>query len=201
MQQFTKQDVDIEKEETVYDGFFTMKRFTLKHKLFEGGSTESITRENLLQGEAVAVILYDPNEDVILLGKQFRVGTMREPSPWLLEVVAGRFEEGETPDEVAIRESEEEMQADIKKLIHLFDFYSSPGATDEKVYYYCGIVDSRNMKRVCGLKEENEDISVDLYKLDDAIQMVKENKIQDGIAIVGIQWLALNRDELVSELN
>ena len=71
------------------------------------------------------------------------------------------------------------MGADIKKLIPIFDFYSSPGASNEKVHYFCGIVDSTGMTRVCGLKEECEDISVDVYALDDLIQMVADNKIKE----------------------
>ena len=117
MKAFTHNDLSIEKTETVYNGFFKMKRHTLKHKLFDGGWTDTMTRECFMQGEAVAVILYDPQNDSILLGEQFRVGAINETSPWLLEVVAGRIEEGETPDDVAYRESVEEMQAEIKKLI------------------------------------------------------------------------------------
>lgn len=198
MYQFKKGDVEIVNDETVYQGFFSMKRFTLRHKLFEGGWTDVMTRECFNQGDAVAVILYDPKEDVILLGEQFRIGAIREESPWLFEVVAGRIEAGETPDEVAIRESREEMQAEVQQLIPVYDFFPSPGGTNEKVYYYCGIVDSTNMKRVCGLKHEQEDISVDLYPLDDAIRMVNERKLKDAIAIIGIQWLALNREQLQS---
>ena len=196
MQKFSKTDVEIISEEVPFQGFFSMKRYTLRHKLFEGGWTDVMTRECFNQGDAVAVILYDPKVDAILLGEQFRIGALSEFSPWLFEVVAGKIEPGETPNEVAIRESKEEMQADITKLIPVFDFFPSPGGTNERVYYYCGLIDSQNMKRVCGLKEENEDISVDVYPLDRAIELVNENKLKDVIAIIGIQWLALNRHKL-----
>ncbi len=198
MEAFTHNDVVIETTEQLYKGFFKMARFTLQHRLFEGGWTETVSRECFMQGEAVAVILYDPDNDSVLLGEQFRIGTLRENSPWLLEPVAGRIEAGETPDAVARRESAEEMNATIKKLIPIFDFYSSPGASDEKVYYYCGIVDSQGMKRICGLKAENEDISVDVYAFEDVIQMLDNNKLKDGITIIGIQWLQIHRQRLQS---
>lgn len=196
MTQYTKADVQIEKQEVLYDAYFRVIRYTLRHKLHEGGWTDRMTRENFMQGDAAAVILYDPDKDTILLGEQFRIGAIKEENPWLLEVVAGRFEPGESPEDVAIRESEEEMRATVKKLIPMFDFYSSPGGTNEKVYYYCGIIDSTNMAGVCGLKEEHEDIAVGVYALEDAIRMVNENQIKDGIALIGIQWLCMNRERL-----
>jgi len=173
-----------------------MKRITLKHRLFNGSWTEAITRECFMQGPAAAVVLYDPKQDSVVLGEQFRVGALAEECPWLLEVVAGRFEAGESAEQTALRESQEEMNAHIKKLIPIFDFYSSQGATDEKVYLFCGIVDSHNMTNLCGVKEEVEDISVDVYPLNQAIQMMQDNKIQNAVGIISIQWLQLHRDTL-----
>ncbi len=44
VQQFTQQDIEILHEETLYKGFFQLKRIQFKHKLFAGGVSGVVTR-------------------------------------------------------------------------------------------------------------------------------------------------------------
>ena len=64
---FTQQDIEILNEETLYSGFFTLKRIQLRHKLFAGGMSGTVTRELLVKGAASAVISYDPMRDEVIL--------------------------------------------------------------------------------------------------------------------------------------
>lgn len=193
MQDFNKDDVIIESETSLYDGYVKLKKITLKHRLFEGGWTGVVARECLLVGEAVAVILYDPLKQTVLLGKQFRLGSLQE-SPWLLECVAGKMESGETHEAVAHRESFEEMGCHIQRLIPITSYYTSPGCIDEKITLYCGIIDSSDKAGIFGLKNEYEDISVSVYALDDALTLLHDGKIRNVNAVVALQWLQINRD-------
>ena len=184
-------------KETVYHGFFRLEQYTLKHTLFSGGWSQPITRELFRRGNCVAVLLYDPDRDEVVLIEQFRVGAVYQPQrAWLIEIVAGAIEEGETAEEVAYRESVEEAGCDIKALIEIQQFYTTPGGCSERITLFCGRVDSSEVGGVHGLTEEDEDIHVTAVKFADVFQMLEDGKIESGIPIIAIQWLYIHRDKL-----
>lgn len=73
---FTDEDVEVVSLDTVYHGFFKMKKLRLRHRLFAGGWTPTITREIFVRGQAVAAVMYDPDNHLIGLIEQFRVGAL-----------------------------------------------------------------------------------------------------------------------------
>ena len=200
IQHFSQQDIEILGEQTLYQGFFTLKRIQFKHKLFAGGESGVVTRELLIKGAASAVIAYDPKEDSVILVEQVRIGAAYYPeshrSPWLLELIAGMVEKGEKPEEVALRESEEEAGIQVKNLTHCLSVWDSPGGTLERIHLFAGEVDSSQAKGIHGLAEENEDIRVHVVKREQAYQWMCEGKIDNGIAVIGLQWLQLNYAQL-----
>ena len=200
IQHFSQQDIEILGEQTLYEGFFTLKRIQFKHKLFAGGESGVVTRELLIKGAASAVIAYDPKEDSVILVEQVRIGAAYYPeshrSPWLLELIAGMVEKGEKPEEVALRESEEEAGIQVKNLTHCLSVWDSPGGTVERIHLFAGEVDSSQAKGIHGLAEENEDIRVHVVKREQAYQWMFEGKIDNGIAVIGLQWLQLNYAQL-----
>ena len=191
IQYFSQQDIEILGEQTLYEGFFTLKRIQFKHKLFAGGESSVVTRELLIKGAASAVIAYDPKEDSVILVEQVRIGAAYHPeshrSPWLLELIAGMVEKGEKPEEVALRESEEEAGIQVKNLTHCLSVWDSPGGTVERIHLFAGEVDS---------SQANEDIRVHVVKREQAYQWICEGKIDNGIAVIGLQWLQLNYAQL-----
>lgn len=184
-------------EKTHYQGFFSLKSFTLKHTLYKGGWSPAITRELFHRGNCVAVLLYDPIRDELVIIEQFRIGALQMPDQaWLLEIVAGAIEPGETAEEVAYRESVEEAGCEIQQLIKINDFFTSPGGTSELLSLFYGRVDTTNIGGIHGLDDENEDISVTTMKFDDVYQLLLDGKILSAIPIIAIQWLFINRDSL-----
>ncbi|MCL7824364.1 ADP-ribose diphosphatase [Pasteurella multocida] len=195
IQQFRQQDIDILKEETLYQGFFQLKKIQFKHKLFAGGYSGVVTRELLVKGAASAVIAYDPIKDAVVLVEQVRIGAYQPDSaqsPWLLELIAGMVEEGEKPEEVALRESEEEAGVQVQDLQHCLSVWDSPGGVFERIHLFVGKVDSTTAKGLHGLSEENEDIRVHVVSREQAYQWGNEGKIDNSIAVLGLQWLQLN---------
>ena len=190
-----KKDVKILNQNTVYNGFFRMEKYHLQHTLFAGGWSGEITRELFVRNNCVAVILYDPNRDEVVLIEQFRVGAAQNPinTPWLIEIVAGIMEDGETPEDVARRESIEEAGCEISELIKINTFYLSPGGSSEKITLFCGFVNSENIGGIHGLADENEDILVRAVPFSEAYEMVLTNQIDSAIPTIAIQWLALRR--------
>ncbi len=200
IQQFSQEDMEIVAEKTLYKGFFTLKQIQFKHKLFAGGESEIVTRELLIKGAASAVIAYDPKADSVVLVEQVRIGAAYHPepmhSPWLLELIAGMVEKDEKPEEVALRESKEEAGITVKNLTHCLSVWDSPGGTVERLHLFVGKVDSSQAKGIHGLADENEDIRVHVVKREQAYQWMCEGKIDNGIAVIGLQWLQLNYAQL-----
>lgn len=186
-------------ETTPYQGFFSLKKIELKHTLYKGGWSQPITREVFHRGNCVAVLLYDPLRDEVVIIEQFRMGAVQlaeQQQAWLLEIVAGAIEPGETAEEVAIRESVEEAGCEIQELIKINDFFTSPGGTSELLTLFYGKVDTSDVGGLHGLEHEDEDISVTTMKFDAVYQLLLDGKILSAIPIIAIQWLYINRDKL-----
>ena len=199
-----KKQFEIISRESVYEGFFSMEKIRLKHTLYEGGWSKELTRELFHRGECVAVLLYDPEMDEVVLIEQFRMGAIENPErAWLLEIVAGAIEPGETAEAVALREAAEEANCQVKQLTKINKFYTTPGGSAESITLFCGIVDATNIGGVHGLKDEDEDIRVSTVTFEQAYRMIETGEIESAIPIIAIQWLALNKKKLqsVSEKN
>lgn len=189
--------LEILSKETIYQGFFRVEKYRLKHTLFGGGWSAEITRELFRRGSCVAVLLYDPNADKVVLIEQFRTGAILNPEKaWLVEIVAGAIEEGEVAEEVAYRESLEEAGCEIQQLMVINEFYTTPGGSSEWITLFCGKVDSTEVGGIHGLDHEDEDIWVRTVDFDEAYLMLENGEIDSAIPIIAIQWLALNRQKL-----
>lgn len=194
---FDHDDVKIIKEETVYQGFFTMKKYRLQHQQFAGGMSREIDREILYRGTSVAVLLYDKDADKVVLIEQFRVGALEDPkTPWLLEIVAGMSEANELPEEVAIRETREEVGYSVGELIPICDFYPSPGGTSELCKIYLALIDSNEIDLSHESPEHDEDIRVHLLNRTVAYEKLATGAINNSAAIIALQWLELNLTSL-----
>jgi ADP-ribose pyrophosphatase len=191
--------VEVIDKTTVFEGYFKLDRFRLRHELYAGGWSQEIEREVFHRGHASAVLPYDPARDQVVLIEQFRAGVHvrgDEAGPWLLEIVAGVIGEGETPDEVARRETAEEAGLTVDELVYILGYYSSPGALTEYVDVYCARVDSGAAGGIHGLDDEHEDIRVVVMSFDEAMALLAEGGVRSSSAVIALQWLALNRAEL-----
>jgi ADP-ribose pyrophosphatase len=187
----------LDKHQVLFSKYFRLEEYSLSHELFEGGYSNIFTREIFERGSVVALLPYDPERRKVVLIEQFRAGAIGdEQTPWLFECVAGVIEEGESEDQVAIRESREEADCDIQQLHQISRYYVSPGGTTELCTLYCGIIDSNGIGGIHGLDEENEDIRVEVVDADLAYAMVRDGRIKSSATIIALQWLELNEQRL-----
>lgn len=188
----------IKDNKSVFKGFFKVDALTLDYDCFEGGQLNNVVREVFMRGEAVGVLLVDIRRQQIILVEQFRAGAAaaKADNPWLLELVAGIVEPDESPDEVAGRESEEEAGCVPDKLIPLYEYWVSPGGSDEKFYLFCGLVDAGKVAEYGGLADENEDIKVHILSFQEAFSWLEQGRLNNAMTIIGVQWLMLNQSQL-----
>ena len=205
---FGDKDVEIISRSLEHDGFLRIEHLQLRHRLFSGEWSEVFTRELQLKDPAVGVLLFDPDRDMLLLVRQFRVG-MFNATPGHgdqalglpLEIVAGMVARGEQFEEVALRESKEESNCVPTDLIKICEYYNSPGGSNEKIILFCGRIDSRNAGGVYGLMEEHEDIEVQVLSYVDAMALIDSGEINNAMTIIALQWLQLHRQELLDSWN
>ena len=190
---FVQSDVEILDKSTVFQGFFRLDRYTLRHRLFNGGWSEPMQRELFERGHAVVVLPYNAKTDELVLIEQFRCGAMQNgDSPWLLEAIAGMIDVGETPEQVARREADEEAGLTITELWPMLSYLSSPGGTTERIQLYLGRLTEPVQAGVFGLAHEHEDIKVHVLPRETAMQLLAEQKIDNAASVIALQWLALN---------
>lgn len=194
-----KDDIEILSDETVYQGFFKIARYQLRHRLFKGGWSKRLSRELFQRGHAAAVLPYDPIRDEVILIEQFRIGALHADSgAWLTEIVAGMIEAGETAEDVARREAIEESGCPIQQLIPICDYFVSPGGTCERTSLFCGHVDTSHVGGIHGCSDEGEDIRSFAVSFPMAQAMISDGRINSASPIMAIQWLALNKDRVKS---
>lgn len=138
-----------------------------------GESTREIVEHS---GGAVVLPLF-PNKNVIMI-RQFRKPIERD----VLEIPAGKIEQGESPEETAFRELHEETGYMAKNMTLLTKMYPSVGYSEELLYIYL----ATDLEPGETDFDENEDIDSYSYHIDDLHEMVMEGKIQDAKTQVAI---------------
>jgi len=190
--------IEIVEKTTPFKGYFQIDHYRLRHRKFDGGWTQVMTRELFERGHAAAVVLYDPKTDIVVLIEQFRIGAYAAGfEPWLIEVVAGIIDPGETPEDVVRREAVEEAGCEITALHPIGRFLATPGGSSESLTLFCGRVDASRAGGIHGLDHEGEDIRVLPLAREEVMQKLAQGAISNFTAVVGLQWLALNYTEIM----
>jgi NUDIX domain len=105
--------VEIRSHKRLFDDFFKIDELVLAHERYDGGMSGDERRLVFERGDAVAVLLFDAGARAVVLVEQFRPPTLiahRRDNPasmdgWIIELVAGMIDAGETAEPAAIRES------------------------------------------------------------------------------------------------
>ena len=192
-------DLRIVAHEIVFKRHLRLDVVRFRHRLFSGEWSGERVWDVVRRGAAVAIVLYDPERDAVVLIEQFRLpALLAGSSPWMLEVVAGLVDhEGEAEAGVARRESVEEAGVDlIGDPIPIQRYVPMPGNSDETITLYCGRVDSSRAGGVYGVPEEHEDIRVVVKPLTEIEAMVDAGQIETGHTLICLYWLLRHRDEL-----
>jgi ADP-ribose diphosphatase len=105
----------------------------------------------------------------------------------LIEIPAGKIEKGETPEDAARREMNEEIGY-CGKLTPLFQCYLAPGYDTEKMYFFLASNLKISKKRLT--QDEDEEIKVKRIKLSSALEKCISGKIIDCKTIAAITMIS-----------
>jgi ADP-ribose pyrophosphatase len=111
-------------------------------------------------------------EDRVLLIRQYR----HAAGGTILEVPAGKLDDGEAPETCAARELEEEAGARAGRLEKLGWIFTTPGFTDEVIHLFAAF----DIERVPVRPEDDELIEPVEMGLDEALELVWNGGLTDG---------------------
>lgn len=191
--------IDIIEKRTVFQGYFRVDSYVLRHGLFNGDWSATMKREVFERGHAAALLPYDPVRQEFMMCEQFRVGAYAGGmNPWQLEIVAGIIEKGESPEAVVRRETEEEAGRTVLDLWPVQRYLASPGGTSESIYLYLGRISAEGAGGVFGVPGEDEHIRVQVLKEEELRRLMDEGELTNAATLIMAQWFFLNRERVRS---
>lgn len=184
--------VEIESRRYLLEDVFKVEEAYLRHENFDGTMSGTIRRINFERGNSVAVLVYNLDTKKLVLLNQFRYPAYVENGPgWITEVIAGIIDSGETPEESARREAQEETGLEVENVEFIASFYPSPGGCSEQIYLYYVEISGEKAKynETGGLASEHENIRTLELSLEEALGQIRSGEIRDAKTILGIFWL------------
>jgi ADP-ribose pyrophosphatase len=129
-----------------------------------------------------AVCILAVNKDKIILVRQYR----KAVEDFIYELPAGILNIAEEPREGALRELKEETGYRAGTIKLLYEFYTSPGFTNEKVYLF----EASDLKFEGTDLDEDECIETIEVDTEEAKKMIETGRIADSKTLIGLlHWL------------
>jgi nudix-type nucleoside diphosphatase (YffH/AdpP family) len=182
--------------EVLSDHWYVLRKATFDYRHRDGRVTREV-REAYDRGNGVTILLHDPAAGTVILTRQFRLPIFLNghPDGMLIETAAGLLDRpGEDPEEAIRREAEEESGVRVGEVRRLFELFMSPGSVTERVTFFAATYShDQRVSAGGGKADEGEDIEVVELALDDALAMVERGEIDDGKAVILLQWAAMQR--------
>jgi ADP-ribose pyrophosphatase len=145
-------------------------------RLLEENGVEIVREVVRHPGGAGALPLFDDGR--VALVRQYRHPARRE----LLEIPAGRIEDGEAPEMCAAREVEQEIGFRVGRIEKLAEFYSTPGFCEEKLYVYL----ATDLTPSSQALDHDELIEVVYLPFAEAAPLAERGEIEDSKTIIAL---------------
>ncbi|MEP6507091.1 MAG: NUDIX hydrolase [Gemmatimonadales bacterium] len=154
---------------------------------FPNGVTGELEMIRHSGASAVVPVLEVPGEPTkVLLIRQYRYAA----EGFLYEIPAGRLEPGETPENCAKRELQEETGYSAGRLVAMTSIYTTPGFTDEIIHLF--LADNLALGKLA--LESDEILELKAVQISEALELIRTGEIQDGKTICALLFAALFRN-------
>lgn len=166
-------DHEILSTEQVFDGK-VVKVFLDDVRLPDG---RTVTWERVEHPGAVGMVPLTEDGSVLMV-KQYRHAVRGV----LLEIPAGKLDQGEDPWECVRRELGEEVGMKAADTVLLAEFYNSPGYSDERFFLYL----CRGLARAACEPEPDEFLDVIEVPLGEGLALIADGRVRDAKSIIGL---------------
>jgi ADP-ribose pyrophosphatase len=143
---------------------------------------EKIYERDVVHHPGSAVIVPVFADGTVALVHQYRHPAVR----YLIEVPAGTLNRGESPEEGAARELEEELGVVSGNMVQLSEFFVSPGFCEEKMWVFLATALTKTAQRL----EDDELIEIVRVPFSRALEMISDGEIEDAKTIIGLMLAA-----------
>jgi nudix-type nucleoside diphosphatase (YffH/AdpP family) len=184
---------EIENEQIVYN-----KKLVIEEAQLIGENNKKFSRLRLIREDAAAVLVINTDSNKVILTKQFRYPVAAKASEEILEIVAGKLDEGEEPMAAALRETEEEIGYRIKpkNIKLLVSCFASPGYSSERFFIYTATVtDEDKVSKGGGLAAENEQIEIIELDVDKFKTLIRDGALHDAKTYIAGLHLMLQEED------
>lgn len=185
-------DIIITNTEILSNNWYTLKKVTYQYTK-KDGTLLTQSREAYDRGNGATILLYNKEQQTVILTRQFRVPTYinGNTSGMLIEACAGLLDK-DNPEECIRRETEEETGYKIKAVRKIFEAYMSPGSVTEMLHFFIAeYTASMKVNEGGGVEQEEENIEVLEMDFNMAMTMIETGEIKDGKTIMLLQYLKL----------
>ncbi|CAM3422384.1 GDP-mannose pyrophosphatase [Flavobacterium longum] len=185
-------NVKIIKTEVLSDNWYVLRKVTYEYTK-KDGSVQTQSREAYDRGNGATILLYNKSRRTVILTRQFRIPTYvnGNASGMLIEACAGLLDKDNAEDAI-LRETQEETGYKVSDVKKIFEAYMSPGSVTEIVHFFVAEYEKEmKIDDGGGLADEEENIEVLEFNIDDALNMIETGEIKDGKTIMLLQHARL----------
>ena len=183
-------EIEITDRTTLADKKYLLEniRFNIKDRL---GKIQEQEREIYFRPDGAVLLLYNLERKTMLFTRQFRlVAELKHSENELLEACAGIIDPGETPQEAAIREAEEELGYRIHQVEKVHEAFATPGGVTEVIHFFTGEYrEDMKVNGGGGVEHEGEDIEIVELTFHKVRDMLEKRAFHDAKTIILIQHL------------
>lgn len=187
------ENVNVVSEEVLSNNWYTLRKYTFDYQRADG-KWERQSREAYDRGNGATILLYNIEQQTVILTRQFRLPTYTNGNEtgMLIEACAGLLDKDNAEDCIK-RETEEETGFKIRSVKKIFEAYMSPGSVTEILYFFIAEY-SADMKinDGGGCETEQENIEVLEIPFAKAVEMIGTGEIKDAKTMLLIQYAQIN---------
>lgn len=185
-------DIKITDTRLLSDNWYILKKITYDYSKPDG-SRHSQSREVYDRGNGATILLYNKEQQTVVLTRQFRLPTFvnGNESGMLIETCAGLLD-NDNPEDCIRRETEEETGCKISSVQKVLEAYMSPGSVTEILHFFIAAY-TKEMKQSDGggVQHEEENIEVLEIEIEEAMKMIDSGEIRDAKTILLLQHVKL----------
>jgi ADP-ribose pyrophosphatase len=190
--------VEVLSRRRVFDDFFKIDEARLRFERYDGTMSEVVRRLVFERGDSAAALVVNAERRTVYLMEQFRYPAHEKGGGWLLDVVAGMIEPGDTSEQTARREILEEAGFEALALEPIATFFMSPGGSSERTFLFCAVVsDAARRSAGGGVASEHEDIKIVEWPIEEFLAQVRGGQLQDAKTIIAGYWLNDNLERIL----